>query len=193
MKFCPAGRIGWKEDYLPLHTVRLLLVSTTVLEGLFEEYHCSLAALGKQRLGVTKQPPFGDWGSSSNTRTSLMFIMWLHSNAEERSQSFLRTCKCIWPSRNERGGNLICTVLEGTWNLLAQYIDISFCCIPVYTVCNNITLSEVLNPIEWTQDHSARNIGLLILEECDGSKYWDVTTSFYAFSDIPKSLEILIL
>ena len=56
-----------KEGYLPLCTVRLLLDSTTVLEGLFGEYHSSSAALGKQRLGVTKQPPFTDWGGSSNT------------------------------------------------------------------------------------------------------------------------------
>ena len=55
-----------------LCVVRLLLDSTTVLEGLFGEYHSSSAALGKQRLGVTKQPPFGDWGGSSNTRMSLM-------------------------------------------------------------------------------------------------------------------------
>ena len=33
-----------------------------MLEGLFGEYHSSSAALGKQCLGVTKQPPFGDWG-----------------------------------------------------------------------------------------------------------------------------------
>ena len=45
-----------------------LLDSTTELEGLFGEYHSSSAALGKRRLGVTKQPPFGDWGGSSNTR-----------------------------------------------------------------------------------------------------------------------------
>ena len=43
-----------------LCVVGLLLDSTTVLEGLFGEYHSSSAALGKQRLGVTKQPPFGD-------------------------------------------------------------------------------------------------------------------------------------
>ena len=48
-----------------LCVVRLLLDSTTVLEGLFGEYHSSSAALGKLRLGVTKQPPFGDWGGSS--------------------------------------------------------------------------------------------------------------------------------
>ena len=68
-----------------LCVVRLLLDSTTVLEGLFGEYHSSSAALGKRRLGVTKQPPFGDWGGSSNTRTSLMFKTSLRSNAEERS------------------------------------------------------------------------------------------------------------
>ena len=68
-----------------LCVVRLLLNSTTVLEGLFGEYHSSSAALGKQRLGVTKQPPFGDWGGSSNTRTSLMFKTSLRSNAEEWS------------------------------------------------------------------------------------------------------------
>ena len=45
-----------------LCVVRPVLDSTTVLEGLFGEYHSSSAALGKQRLGVTKQPPFGDWG-----------------------------------------------------------------------------------------------------------------------------------
>ena len=68
-----------------LCVVRLLLDSTTALEGLFGEYHSSSAALGKRRLGVTKQPPFGDWGGSSNTRTSLMFKTSLRSNAEERS------------------------------------------------------------------------------------------------------------
>ena len=36
-----------------LCVVRLLLDSTTVLEGLFREYHSSSAAPGKQRLGVT--------------------------------------------------------------------------------------------------------------------------------------------
>ena len=36
-----------------------------MLEGLFEEYHSSSVALGKQRLGVTKQPPFGDWGAAA--------------------------------------------------------------------------------------------------------------------------------
>ena len=30
--------------------------------------------------------------------------------------------------------------------------------------------SEVLNPVECTQDHSVRDLGLLILKECDGSK-----------------------
>ena len=30
--------------------------------------------------------------------------------------------------------------------------------------------SEVLNPVECTQDHTAKDLGLLILEECDGSK-----------------------
>ena len=68
-----------------LCVVRLLLDSTTVLEGLFGEYHSSSAALGKLRLGVTKQPPFGDWGDSSNTQMSLMFKTSLRSNAEERS------------------------------------------------------------------------------------------------------------
>ena len=48
-----------------LCVVRLLLDSTTVLEGLFGEYHSSSAALGKRRLGVTKQPPFGDWGGGA--------------------------------------------------------------------------------------------------------------------------------
>ena len=48
-----------KEDY------RLLLDSITVLEGLVGKYHSSLAALGKQRLGVTRQPPFGDWGAAA--------------------------------------------------------------------------------------------------------------------------------
>ena len=27
-------------------------------------------------------------------------------------------------------------------------------------------------------------------QKCDGSKYWDVTTWFYAFSDIPKALKL---
>ena len=63
-----------------LCVVRLLLDSTTELEGLFGEYHSSSAALGKQRLGVTKQPPFSDWGGSSNTRMSLMFKTSLCSN-----------------------------------------------------------------------------------------------------------------
>ena len=48
-----------------LCVVRLLLDSTTVLEGLFREYHSSSAALGKRRLGVTKQPPFGDGGAAA--------------------------------------------------------------------------------------------------------------------------------
>ena len=61
-----------------------LLFTATVLEGLFGEYHSSSAALGKQCLGVTTQPPFGDWGGSSNTRTSLMLKTSLRSNAEER-------------------------------------------------------------------------------------------------------------
>ena len=73
------------EKVTYLRVVRLLLDSTTALEGLFGEYHSSSAALGKRRLGVTKQPPFGDWGGSSNTRTSLMFKTSLRSNAEERS------------------------------------------------------------------------------------------------------------
>ena len=34
------------------------------------------------------------------------------------------------------------------------------------------------------------NLGLLILKKCDGSKYLDVSTCFYAFSNIPISLEI---
>ena len=29
--------------------------------------------------------------------------------------------------------------------------------------------SEVLNPVECIRDHSARDLGLLILEKCDGS------------------------
>ena len=74
-----------KEKATYLCVVRLLLDSTTVLEGLFGEYHSSSAALGKQRLGVTKQPPFGDWGGSSNTQMLMMFEMSLRSNAEERS------------------------------------------------------------------------------------------------------------
>ena len=51
-----------------LCVVRLLLDSTTVREGLFGEYHSSSAALGKRRLGVTKQPPFGDWGAATPER-----------------------------------------------------------------------------------------------------------------------------
>ena len=76
-----------EKKVIYLCVVRLLLDSTTALEGLFGEYHSSSAALGKRRLGVTKQPPFGDWGGggSSNTRTSLMFKTSLRSNAEERS------------------------------------------------------------------------------------------------------------
>ena len=50
-----------------LCVVRLLLDCITVLEGLFGEYHSSSAALGKQRLGVTKQPPFVDWGRAAAT------------------------------------------------------------------------------------------------------------------------------
>ena len=49
-----------------LCVVRLLLDSTTVLEVLFGEYHFSSAALGKQHLGVTKQPP-SVIGGRSNT------------------------------------------------------------------------------------------------------------------------------
>ena len=40
------------------------LLGVTVLEGLFGEYHSSSAALGRQRPGVTKQPPFSDWPAS---------------------------------------------------------------------------------------------------------------------------------
>ena len=50
-----------------LCVVRQLLDSTTVLEGLFGEYQSSSAALGEQRLGVIKQPPFGDWGRAAAT------------------------------------------------------------------------------------------------------------------------------
>ena len=39
--------------------------STTVLEGLFGEYHSS-AALGKQCLSGTKLAPFGDWQQHPN-------------------------------------------------------------------------------------------------------------------------------
>ena len=39
--------------------------STTVLEGLFGEYHSS-ASLGKQCLSGTKQAPFGDWQQYPN-------------------------------------------------------------------------------------------------------------------------------
>ena len=52
-----------------LCVVRLLLDSTTVLEGVFGEYHSSSAALGKQCLGVTKQPPFGDGGGEEAATT----------------------------------------------------------------------------------------------------------------------------
>ena len=45
-----------------LCVVRLLLDSTTALEGLFGEYHSSSAALGKRCLGVTKQPPHSPKG-----------------------------------------------------------------------------------------------------------------------------------
>ena len=51
-----------------LCVARLLLDSTTVLEGLFGEYHSSSAALGKQRLGVTKQPRFSDWGAAATLK-----------------------------------------------------------------------------------------------------------------------------
>ena len=80
--YCNSSSGEKKVTYLCI--VRLLLDSITVLEGLVGKYHSSSAALGKQRLGVTRQPPFGDWGGSSNTRTSLMFKMSLCSNAEER-------------------------------------------------------------------------------------------------------------
>ena len=40
------------------------LLSATVLEGLFGEYHSSSAALGRQLPGVTKQPLFSDWPAS---------------------------------------------------------------------------------------------------------------------------------
>ena len=56
-------KVEKKVTYLCV--VRLLLDSTTALEGLFGEYHSSSAALGKWRLGVTKQPPFGDWGAAA--------------------------------------------------------------------------------------------------------------------------------
>ena len=54
-----------------LCVVRLLMDSTTVLEGLFGEYHSSSSALGKQRLGVTKQPPFGDWGGGQQQHPNI--------------------------------------------------------------------------------------------------------------------------
>ena len=42
--------------------------------------------------------------------------------------------------------------------------------ISVATLTHHILLgSELLNPVEWTQDHSANDLGLLI-EECDGSR-----------------------
>ena len=50
-----------KKSYLPLRSQTTVGLYHCAV-GLFEEYHSSSAALGKQRLGVTKQPPFGDWG-----------------------------------------------------------------------------------------------------------------------------------
>ena len=41
-----------------------LLFTATVLEGLFEEYHYSSAALGKQRPEVARQPLVRDWLST---------------------------------------------------------------------------------------------------------------------------------
>ena len=55
------GHTEKKVTYLCV--VRLLIVA--VLEGLFGEYHSSSAAQDKQRLGGTKQPPFGDWGAAA--------------------------------------------------------------------------------------------------------------------------------
>ena len=56
---------------------------TTVPKGLFEVYHSSSAAVDKQHLGVTKQPPFGDWGGSSKNVTDVETSFC--SYAEERS------------------------------------------------------------------------------------------------------------
>ena len=71
---------------------------------------------------------------------------------------------------------------------------------PTFVVCmwKGVWGAEIQNPLECTQDHSARDFHsarrqLLIFKEMwSRSKYWDVTTLFYAFSDIPKSLEILM-
>ena len=52
--------------------------------------------------------------------------------------------------------------------------------------------SEVLKPMEWTQDYSARNLGLLILKELWWVKILRCHHFFYALSDIPKSLEFFI-
>ena len=63
-------------------------------------------------------------------------------------------------------------------------------CWHLYTVTHHISIgSELLNPLECIQVHSAREVRLLILNKMR-SKYRDVTTCFYAYSDIPKSLEI---
>ena len=55
----------FEKTFTYLCVVRLLLDSTTVLEGLFGEYHSS-AALGKQGMCVNKQPPFGVRGQQQH-------------------------------------------------------------------------------------------------------------------------------
>ena len=46
-----------------------------------------------------------------------------------------------------------------------------------------------MHPIHEVNDVDARNLGMLCFaRESDQSKYGDVTTCFYAFSDIPISL-----
>ena len=46
-----------------------------------------------------------------------------------------------------------------------------------------------INSLECTHDHSEKDLELPSSKKCNGSKYWDVTTCFYAFADIPRSLE----
>ena len=70
----PSSRKKWLKRRL-LTSAFGQTTSWTLPLYCFGEYHSSSLALGKQRLGVTKQPSFGDWGSSSNTQTSLMFKM----------------------------------------------------------------------------------------------------------------------
>ena len=51
---------------------------------------------------------------------------------------------------------------------------------------------EVLNLLQSSPECTEGDLGFWSSKICDGSKCWDVTTCFYAFLDIPKSLETLM-